>query len=165
MNYLHELQTTLGAIDPTPLIPFIRACHGTLWLAGNGGSASTAQHWACDLSKAAGRRAQPLGANSAVLTAWANDEDYGVALAREFGLVARPDDRLICLSCSGTSKNIITLLRQAWLLHIPRALITGKNAIYSTPVDIVINIPHTHYGVLEDTMSAIGHWATGELAD
>jgi D-sedoheptulose 7-phosphate isomerase len=163
VNYLHELQITLSKIDPSSLVPFVRGCQGTLWLAGNGGSASTAQHWACDLSKAAGRRVQALGCNSAVLTAYANDEDYGLALAREFENVARPDDRLICLSCSGTSKNIITLLRQAWLLSIPRLIVTGKTTVYPTPVDLIINIPSTHYGVLEDTMSAMGHWLTEEL--
>jgi len=164
VNYIHELQIALSAIDPSPLVPFVRGCQGTLWIAGNGGSASTAQHWACDLSKAAQRRVQALGCNSAVLTAYANDEDYSVALAREFENVARTDDRLICLSCSGTSKNIITLLRQAWLLHIPRLIVTGKTTVYPTPVDLIINIPHTHYGVLEDTMSAIGHWLTEELS-
>lgn len=164
MNYFHELQTTLGQLDPSPLLPFIRACEGTLWVAGNGGSAATAQHWACDLSKAANRRVQALGCNTAVLTAWANDDGYGIALAREFEMVARLDDALICLSCSGTSKNIITLLRQAWLLHIPRAIVTGKsNSIYPTPVDLFVNIPHAHYGVLEDSMSAIGHWLTEAL--
>lgn len=163
MNYIHELQITLAKIDPSPLVPFVRGCEGTLWLAGNGGSASTAQHWACDLSKAAGRRVQALGCNTAINSAWANDEDYGVALAREFESVARPDDRLICLSCSGTSKNIITLLRQAWLLHIPRLIVTGKTNVYPTPIDLIINIPHAHYGVLEDAMSAIGHWLTEEL--
>ena len=165
MNYIHELQITLSKIDPSPLVPFVRGCEGTLWIAGNGGSAATAQHWACDLSKAAGRRVQALGCNTAVLTAYANDEDYGIALAREFETVARMDDRLICLSCSGTSKNIITLLRQAWLLKIPRLLVTGRNEAYPTPVDLVIHIPHADYGVLEDTTSAIGHWLTKELAD
>ena len=165
MNYIHELQITLSKIDPLPLVPFVRGCEGTLWIAGNGGSASTAQHWACDLSKAAGRRVQALGANSAVLTAWANDEDYGVALSREFEQVARMGDRLICLSCSGTSKNILTLLHTARQLHIPRLLVTGRNEVYLTPIDLIIHIPHADYGVLEDATSAIGHWLTKELCD
>src|SRR4051812_46443018 len=163
VNYFHELQKTLGQIDPSPLVPFARACQGTLWLAGNGGSASTAQHWGCDLSKAANRRVQALGCNSAVLTAWANDDDYGLALAREFEQVARTDDALICLSCSGTSKNIITLLRQAWLLHIPRAIVTGRANVWPTPISLVVNVPHAHYGIIEDCHLSIGHWLTEEL--
>jgi D-sedoheptulose 7-phosphate isomerase len=163
MNYFHELHTVLGSIDPSPLIPFVTGCEGTLWLAGNGGSAATAAHWACDLSKAAGRRAQALGFNTAVLTAWANDDDYSVALARELERSFRPGDRLICLSCSGTSKNITTLLRQAWKLKLPRAIVTRRTDVYPTPVDLLVTIPHDHYGILEDAMLAIGHWLTEEL--
>jgi D-sedoheptulose 7-phosphate isomerase len=163
MNYFHELQKTIGQIDPSPLVPFVKGCEGTLWLAGNGGSASTAQHWACDLSKAAGRRAQALGCNTAVLTAWANDDDYSVALARELERLHRPGDRLICLSCSGTSKNITTLLRQAWKLKMPRAIVTSRADVHPTPVDFVVTIPHTHYGIIEDCFGAIGHWLTEEL--
>jgi D-sedoheptulose 7-phosphate isomerase len=163
VNYIEELTQVLARLDIAPLISFVQACEGTLWLAGNGGSASSAQHWACDLSKQAARRVQALGSNPAVLTAWANDEGYAVALAQEFKRVARMDDRLICLSCSGTSKNIITLLRSAWLLHIPRAIVTGRANVYPTPVDLVVNVPHTHYGIIEDCHLAIGHWLTEAL--
>jgi len=163
VNYFHELQKTLSAIDPTPLLDFVRGCEGTLWLAGNGGSASTAQHWACDLSKAAGRRVQAMGCNTAVLTAWANDEGYETALARELATLARPGDRVLCLSCSGTSPNIGTLLRQAWLLKLPRAIVTGRADVWPTPMSLVITVPHTDYGIIEDATSAIGHWLTQEL--
>lgn len=163
MKYLDELATTLVRLDRQPLAAFVRACEGTLWLAGNGGSAATAQHWACDLSKAAGRRAQALGSNPAVLTAWANDEGYSMALAKELASVARPGDSLICLSCSGTSPNITALLRQAWLLKMPRAIVTGRNHAWPTPIDLIVNVLHTHYGIIEDCHSAIGHWLTEEL--
>jgi len=162
MNYFHELQKTIGQIDPTPLLDFVTGCQGTLWLAGNGGSASTAQHWACDLSKAVGRRVQALGSNPAVLTAWANDESYGQALAKEFEHVARIDDRLIVISCSGRSQNIGRLLDTALLFHIPRMLLTGANApIFELTPSVVV--PHTHYGIIEDCHLAIGHWLTEAL--
>lgn len=163
VNYLHELQKTLAQVDPTPLLGFIRACEGTIWLAGNGGSASTAQHWACDLSKAAGRRVQALGANPAVLTAWANDDGYRSALASELQALARPGDTLICLSCSGMSKNIMQALRMATLLALPRALVTGMMGGGADNTDIEIVVPHDHYGIIEDCHLAIGHWLTEEL--
>lgn len=163
MKYFDELASTLARLDPTPLLDFVRGCEGTLWVAGNGGSASVAQHWACDLSKAAGRRVQALGNNPAVLTAYANDDSYMGALALELNSLARDDDRVICLSCSGTSPNITTLLRQAWLMQLPRAIVTGRGTGWPTPVDLVVNVPHGDYGILEDAMSAIGHWLTEEL--
>lgn len=162
MNYFHELQIALSQIDPSPLLAFVLGCQGTLWLAGNGGSASTAQHWACDLSKAAGRRVQALGSNPAVLTAWANDRNYEEGLAQELFMLARPDDRLICLSCSGTSPNIAGALEQARIMELPVFLVTGMRVI-ATPDLPVIVVPHTHYGIIEDCHLAMGHWLTEAL--
>lgn len=164
MNYLEELQQAQSRLNPAPLLDFVQRCEGTLWIAGNGGSAAIAQHWACDLSKAAGRRVQALGCNSAVLTAWANDADYSDVLAMELTRLGRRGDALICLSCSGTSPNIVTVLRRAYTLEMPRALITGNRTPNDwKPYDVVVNVPHTHYGIIEDCFSAIGHWLTEAL--
>lgn len=162
MNYFEELQQTLSRLDIAPLLDFAQACEGTLWLAGNGGSASTAQHWACDLSKAAGRRVQALGGNPAVLTAWANDKSYEVALGAELMRLARPDDALICLSCSGRSPNILSLCNAAIRLDLPRLLITGAHAPTYPDIPALV-IPHTHYGVIEDAMMTLGHALTEAL--
>lgn len=161
MTYFDELAQVLSRTDPTPLLDFVRGCQGTLWLAGNGGSASIAQHWACDLSKAAGRRVQALGCNSAVLTAWANDEGYEGALARELSRLVSMRDRLIVLSCSGVSPNIVVLIDFAVAHRIPSMLVTGNHG--EGEAFEVVRIPHTDYGILEDSMSAIGHWLTKEL--
>lgn len=163
MNYFHELQKTLAAIDPSPLVDFITACPGTLWIAGNGGSASTAQHWACDLSKAAGRRVQALGCNTAVLTAWANDEHYNDALAMELERLYQPNDAVICLSCSGISSNIIMLLDYAADHGLATALVTAQQYASDDWPTLIVRVPHTHYGIIEDCHLAIGHWLTEEL--
>jgi D-sedoheptulose 7-phosphate isomerase len=162
VNYIEELQQVLSRLDIAPLLGFVRGCQGTLWLAGNGGSASTAQHWACDLSKAAKRRVQALGSNPAVLTAYANDVSYGAALARELETVARPDDALLMISCSGRSANITMLMDAASQLHIPRMLLSAKNAPTYIGVP-TIRVPHTHYGIIEDCHLAMGHWLTEAL--
>jgi D-sedoheptulose 7-phosphate isomerase len=162
VNYFHELQIAISQIDPTPLLDFIKGCNGTLWLAGNGGSASTAQHWACDLSKAAGRRVQALGSNPAVLTAWANDHSYHEIFSRELWNIGRPDDALICLSCSGTSFNVAAAVRQARMMGMQAALLTST-LCKKSDANVTIRIPHTHYGIIEDCHLAIGHWLTEEL--
>ena len=163
MSYFTDLASTLARLDAAPLLPFVRECQGTLWIAGNGGSAAIAQHWACDLSKTAGRRVQALGCNSAILTAWANDDSYAYALTGELDSSARAGDRLICLSCSGRSPNILQLLGYAKQERITRYLITGADA--PTQQDsATIMIPHTDYGIIEDCFSAIGHWLTKELS-
>lgn len=76
-------------------------CHrrgGRVFAAGNGGSASTAQHFACDLAKfvipPGGRRfdARSLTDNVSLYTAWANDaarEDVFVNQRFGSGLAGR----------------------------------------------------------------------------
>lgn len=164
MNYFAELQQTIARIDAdlmAMLIEFVDHTPGTIYIAGNGGSAATAQHWACDLSKAAGRRTVALGSNPAVLTAIANDHGYEHVFVNELTLHARRGDLLICLSCSGTSPNIVRAIAYAAAQRIPSVLITGdhgQGAAFG-----VIRVPHTHYGIIEDCHLAIGHWLTEAL--
>jgi len=60
-----------------------------VYIVGNGGSATTATHFACDLSKATiveGRarlRVTSLTDNIALLTAWANDTSYENVFAEQ----------------------------------------------------------------------------------
>lgn len=138
--------------------------HGTtVWICGNGGSYAIAQHWACDLQKVVGVRAQALGANGALFSAWSNDDSYAAALALELETQARRGDVLICLSCSGISPNIRAVQDVAAAHRMWSALVTGghENGVASLPP---IRIPSDDYGVIEDCFSAIGHWLTKELA-
>lgn len=160
MTYFQRLSAVLAAIDPSPLLPFVAACEGTLWLCGNGGSASIAQHWACDLSKAAGRRVQALGSNPAVLTAWANDAGYTEVFAEELRRVIWHGDRLIALSCSGISPNIQWALREAVARRLPVALVTAGPEVDGV---LTIRIPSDDYGIIEDCFAAIGHYLTEGL--
>ena len=96
--------------------------HGRVFTAGNGGSASTAQHFACDLAKfiiPAGARpfdVRCLTDNIALYTAWANDaarEDVFVNQLR--GLLQR-GDVLILISVhggKGFSGDLVRAMRYA----------------------------------------------------
>lgn len=162
-SYFHNLAAALQQLDADQLdalYAFVADCAGTLWLCGNGGSLATAQHWACDLSKAAGKRAQALGSNPAVLTAWANDNDYAGALGAELSRLARSGDALICISCSGASSNIHWALREAKARNLPVALLTSDLCPYDDTPDLIVRVPATHYGIIEDCHLAIGHWLT-----
>lgn len=77
-----------------------------IWICGNGGSASTAEHFANDLVKK-GYPAIALSANTALITMIANDYGYENIFSKQLNTYATEDDLLITISCSGTSKNII----------------------------------------------------------
>ena len=87
----------------------------TIWCFGNGGSATTAEHFAADLLLMGSRtgtecRALSLSSQIGSLTALANDFDYSQALSRQLRAVLRPHDLVISFSASGNSSNLIKAL-------------------------------------------------------
>lgn len=77
-----------------------------IWIAGNGGSASTAEHFATDLVKL-GLRAVALSSCTSLITMIANDYGYDKIYSRQLEVFGEPEDLLVTLSCSGTSPNIV----------------------------------------------------------
>jgi len=91
---------------------------GTLFLAGNGGSAADAQHIAAELTgrflrERRALRALALHGNSSAITAIGNDYGYDQVFARELSAHARPGDVLIAISTSGNSPNILRAVETA----------------------------------------------------
>jgi D-sedoheptulose 7-phosphate isomerase len=104
---------------------------GKIMFFGNGGSASDAQHLAAELSVRfhQNRRALPamaLGAETAALTACANDFGYERVFARMIEALGRPGDLALAISTSGRSANIIEALKTARSLGIATAGFTGR---------------------------------------
>lgn len=83
----------------------------TVFICGNGGSASTANHFANDLVKMCGIKAISLCSNEAVVMAYANDDGYETIFSNQLKVFFGEGDLLITLSGSGKSKNIIEALR------------------------------------------------------
>jgi phosphoheptose isomerase len=80
-----------------------------VFICGNGGSASTAEHFATDLVKK-GVPAYALSANTGVISMIANDYGYDQIFSRQLETYAHPEDLVITISCTGTSLNIIKAL-------------------------------------------------------
>lgn len=90
-----------------------------VFVIGNGGSAAMASHFHNDLIKGAGVagkktiRAVCLMDNVPLLTAWANDDAWEVALVRELEALAGSGDVLVVISTSGRSPNLVAAARWA----------------------------------------------------
>jgi D-sedoheptulose 7-phosphate isomerase len=104
-----------------------RDAGGTVYIAGNGGSAATAAHWVNDLGKATKRsgqrslRVMGLGDNIPWLTALANDEGVERIFVGQLENFAQAGDVLIVISASGRSPNLVKaveLARQRSLVTI-----------------------------------------------
>lgn len=121
---------------------------GKLLIAGNGGSAADAQHFAAELvgrfccPHRAGLPAMALSADSAFLTAWANDVDYDDVFARQVETFAQPHDLLLGISTSGRSKNLIRAFQAAKRLNLKTIALLGKDGgDLRTDADIAIVVP------------------------
>ena len=85
----------------------------TVYLIGNGGSATTASHFATDLSHSGfvGHkplvRAVSLAENVALVTAIGNDKGYEKIFSSQIKTYLDPGDILIAISASGNSPNIL----------------------------------------------------------
>ena len=83
-----------------------------IFVCGNGGSAAISNHFLCDHLKGISTNTNllpkiiSLSANIEVITAVANDIEYGDIFAFQLSRLAKPKDCLITISSSGNSKNI-----------------------------------------------------------
>ncbi|MBI4376036.1 MAG: SIS domain-containing protein [Elusimicrobia bacterium] len=84
-----------------------------IFVMGNGGSATTASHFVCDMNKGVSMnlkkkfRLMALNDNQPTLTAYANDVSYDAVFSRPLENFLGPGDLVIGFSTSGNSKNVI----------------------------------------------------------
>jgi D-sedoheptulose 7-phosphate isomerase len=150
----------------------VRRSGATVFLAGNGGSASAASHLTQDLLKGThtegGRplRAISLADNLSMLTAYANDCGYDRVFAEPLRLLARPGDRLLVISCSGTSPNVVAAARWARESGLRVLAVTaGTGGTLRELADLEVNTPTMDVGMAEAMHSVIFHFVTQSLRD
>ena len=139
----------------------------TVWVMGNGGSASTASHLACDLSKTAhvkGRariKCVSLNDNAAYMTAVGNDLSYDKVFAHQLeGLVER-GDLVILVTGSGNSSNMLAAAAVAKKAGAVTAGLLGfDGGALKKAVDFCVLVSSDQYGVIEDVHMAVGHVVT-----
>lgn len=124
-QYLRGLEAALTTLDIEVLgrvverLRLVRDLGGTVFVAGNGGSAATASHFVNDLGKAtkvSGRshvRVMSLSDNVSWLTALANDEGYDRVFSGQLENFANPGDVLLVISASGSSPNLLAAVELA----------------------------------------------------
>ena len=124
-NYILTLQQTLDQLPQQLVVKVIEALElarlqgRQVFIMGNGGSASTASHFVCDLAKNTRRDGLPhyrvigLTDNMAIFSAYANDEGYESVFAKQLENLISPGDIVIGISASGNSQNVLNALQFA----------------------------------------------------
>jgi phosphoheptose isomerase len=131
---------------------------------GNGGSASIANHLACDHAKGIrGRsdlvpRVLSLSNNIELLTAISNDIGYEDVFAHQLQSHAVPGDVLVAISSSGRSANIVRALTWARENGLHTIAITGfEGGPARTLADAAVHFQCANYGIVEDLHQAAMH--------
>ena len=146
-----------------------RKTGGTVYIAGNGGSASTASHFATDIGIGSLNRANPVRSlslcdNTAAITAIANVMDYSAIFAQQLKLLGKQGDLLILISASGNSDNLIKAVGIASALGMESHSLTGfdggKLKQLTVGRNIHVETPKGAYGLVEDAHLAICHVIT-----
>jgi len=136
-----------------------------VYLFGNGGSASLASHFACDLGKGTaylngGKRFRVLALtdNIPVITAWANDASYEDIFSEQLKSFVQPGDIAFAISGSGNSKNVLkglAVAREAGALAIGISGFQGGKM--KSLCDLCVVVPSSNMQVIEDLHVAMAH--------
>jgi len=135
-----------------------------LFVLGNGGSAASAAHWACDFGKgvnvgeSARFRVLAPGEHGSWLSALGNDLSFADTLAEQLRNWLQPGDLIVGLSVSGDSENLVRAFelgrrRGARLV----ALVGAAGGRIRDMADLGIVLPSRDYGVVEDLHMTINH--------
>lgn len=137
-------------IDTAAVISGVLGSGGKILIAGNGGSAADASHFAGEmivrLSADRNRQALPaiaLSVDPAVMTACANDYGFENIFARQVEGLGNKGDMLFVMSTSGNSPNIIKAVqtaREKGVLTV--GLLGGDGGKLAKMVERALIIPH-----------------------
>ena len=132
---------------------------GTIFLVGNGASASMASHFSADITKNLHIRTQ-IFTDLSLITACANDICYEEVYAEPLHWSMKRGDMLVAISSSGNSPNIVRAIDTAKAIGgriITLSAMDVDNKIRSMG-DLNFYIPANTYGLAETCHAAILHY-------
>ncbi len=169
-NYISHLQEILARLslgDVRRSIDAIMDAYYTerqIFVIGNGGSASTASHIACDLGKGTSMPGKPrfrvisLTDNVATMTAWANDVSYEDVFLQQLKNLVNPGDLVLGISASGNSENVLRAMRYAAQIGCKTVGWCGFGGGKLAEICEVSVVVDSHqYGPVEDVHLILNH--------
>jgi len=130
-----------------------------VFLIGNGGSSSNCDHISNDFSKILNTKCINLY-GSGVFTCYSNDYGYDNVFSQQLKTLSEKNDTLICLSCSGESKNLINAVKVARKHKLSVVTFSGinpKNKLKNMG-DLNFFINHNSYGLIEIAHLTLLHY-------
>ena len=169
--YLGYLTEVLRSIDRNAIGKFAetlldaRERGASIFFIGNGGSASTASHFANDIAVGTNSYAKPFRAisltdNQAIITAIGNDFGFDEIFSRQLQLLGKQGDIVVAISASGNSKNLLKAFEYAKENGIKTVALTAfSGGAMKEMADEGIHVPTgpKEYGPAEDAHMILDH--------
>ena len=168
--YKEELVRSLDTIDlakvgqAIEILARARDAGARIFVCGNGGSASTASHFATDLVKGAsfGReqrfRIMALTDSLPTITAYSNDVSYDCVFEEQLKNFAQAGDVVIAISSSGRSPNVVRAVEYGNASGCTTIALTGRDGgPLGRAAQLNIHAAHEHTGRIEDLHVVVMH--------
>lgn len=178
-SYFEDLKWTLDEIDASALARVVEVFREArddgrqILLIGNGGSAATASHMACDLGKGTVDPSDPqfrrfrvlsLSDNCALMTALGNDLSFDDVFADQLRIVMREGDVVVLISASGNSPNLVKAHEYARSRGaVTIGLLGFGGGRLRGMVDVPVVVSSRNYGISEDFHLILQHVVTQYL--
>ncbi len=153
-----------GVSQVIELFKDARANGRRIFVCGNGGSASTASHFACDMVKGASFqkphrfRIMALTDQLPTITAYANDVGYDAVFVEQLKNFAEAGDLFMGISGSGNSPNVLRAIEYANSIGCKTVALTGRDGGQLGPLaQINVRVAEPHMGRIEDGHMIVCH--------
>ncbi|MEW6258471.1 MAG: SIS domain-containing protein [Thermodesulfobacteriota bacterium] len=169
-QYLESLCRIIGDLDLEGFERFVDAMlsaydnNRTIFVMGNGGSAATASHFACDINKGCGyglpKKFRMLCLNDSIptLLALSNDIGYASVFIEQLKVFLQPGDTVVAFSGSGNSPNVLEAVSYASGQGAFTIGITGYEGGRLAPlVDLALIVPSNDMQKIEDIHVILCH--------
>ena len=169
-DYKSKLTQALDTIDldsvgkAIEILRVARDRNRHIFVCGNGGSASTASHFVCDMVKGASFnrpsrfRIMALTDSLPTITAYSNDVSYDCVFAEQLKNFAEPGDVFIAISGSGNSPNVLCAMEYANSMACETIALTGRDGGKLGPLaKLQIRVAEPHMGRIEDGHMIVCH--------
>jgi D-sedoheptulose 7-phosphate isomerase len=135
-----------------------------IFVCGNGGSAATASHFACDIVKGCSFnrtsrfRIMALTDSLPTITAYSNDLGYDSVFVEQLKNFAQPGDLFMGISGSGNSPNVLRAMEYANSVGCRTIGLTGRDGGQLGPIaQLQIRVAEPHMGRIEDGHMIVCH--------
>lgn len=175
-TYFNELRKGIDSINYNSIEKSIEVIldayknNKCIFIMGNGGSASTASHFICDLNKGivhnekSKLRIMCLNDNIPLITALGNDLGYDKIFEKQIENWVNKGDIIIAISCSGNSPNIVNgiscaINKKAYIIGF-----TGFNGGFlKEKSNLNIHVNNYNYGQIENIHLIIFHYISQSI--